>query len=135
MTERKKSVLTSVVTAVLVAALAFWLDVDNERLDTLGVVGALCDAFFISSVTVGGIGLLAFANKHGAFDMFSYGISLLVNIRWPWMKSRKKGDKRETYTDYKMRKSAERTFSVGPLIVGGGMLVLAAITLVISKLI
>lgn len=135
MSERMKSVRTSALIALGVAALVFWLGLDSERYDLLGVLGTLCDAFFVSAVVVGGIGLLAFANKLGTFDMFAYGVSLLVNTRWPWMKNPAKQKKRETYTEYKIRKSAERTYSVGPLIVGGVMLVLAAIALGVSKLI
>lgn len=126
MPKQLRSYLLCIGITLLIAVLVFFSG--RDRWDTMTNV---CNGLFISSVLVGGYGLLAFANKLGTFDMFSYAVSWLINLRWPWIRNPEKR-KKETYGDYKMRKSEERSYSLTPLIVGGATLLLSIVAYAIT---
>lgn len=126
MSERRKSYLITLCFAAVITGGVIYFSLSRYN-----VIDSICNGLFVAAVLVGGCGLLAFANKHGAFDMFTFAVSWLIHIRYLF----KKGEKRETYAEYKVRKSGERTYSVSPLIVGALLFGLSLVVFMISKFI
>lgn len=113
----------------LLIALAVFLfsDKSMER----GVIHRLCDAFFVPAVFLLGAGGLAFANLHGLFDVFSYGIRKLADTAWPWVGFLKEEDRNGNYADYRLRRQKKRRFPRVPLLSGATFLALAIFFLVV----
>jgi hypothetical protein len=90
-----------------------------------------CDGCFVAGILVGGAGCLMLAAGEGMFDVFGYGISFVLNLHWSGIFHKPEELRRESYADYKVRKSASRSSPGGVLLAGGIYLLLAAILLVI----
>ncbi len=75
MTSRLKKILVYIVSnalAVFVFATILGLFRGEQRL-----VYVFCNAFFVCGVLEGGIGVLSWASKEGAFDFFSYATKVI----------------------------------------------------------
>ncbi len=96
-----------------------------------GFLRLICDGCFVAGILVGGTGCLMLAANEGMFDIFGYGISFVLNLHWSGIFHKPEELRRESYADYKVRKSASRSSPGGVLLAGGIYLLLAAILLVI----
>ena len=90
-----------------------------------------CDGCFAAGVLVGGIGCLMLAGNEGVFDIFGFGVSLVLNLHWGGIFHMSEERRRESYADYKARKRASPSAPGGVLLAGGAYLLLAAVFLVI----
>ena len=96
-----------------------------------GLAHRLCDAFFVAGVLILGSGGLAYANYHGLFDVFSYGVRRVADTAWPWVGFLKEEDKEGNYADYRLRRQKRRSFPRGLLLAGATLMLLAACMLVL----
>lgn len=77
------------------------------------VVRYLCDAFFVATICVGGLGALVFVSSEGAFDMLAYGLRSFFSL----FKGTGKR-KYDSYYDYKQSKAKNKMESGFMLYVG-----------------
>lgn len=96
-----------------------------------GLAHRLCDAFFVAGVLILGSGGLAYANYHGLFDVFNYGVRRVADTAWPWVGFLKEEDKEGNYADYRLRRQKRRSFPRGLLLAGATLMLLAACMLVL----
>ena len=97
-------------------------------------VRLICDGCFAAGVLVGGAGCLTLAAREGIFDIFGYGISLVLNLHWSGLFHMSEERRRESYADYKARKHSNPAKPGGVLLAGGFYLLLAAVFLLIYSL-
>lgn len=112
MKKLRKYIITLFVGLLIVLLVALFNGAfdSNSKKDT---VKYLCDAFFISSVIIGGIGLLVFASSEGAFDMIVYGLQSFFSLfKTPGKR------KYASYYEYKESKAKEKIESGFMLYVG-----------------
>ncbi len=93
-----------------------------------------CDGCFAAGVLVGGVGCLMLAGNEGVFDIFGFGVSLVLNLHWGGIFHMSEERRRESYADYKARKRANPSAPGGLLLAGGIYLLLAGILLLIYSL-
>ncbi len=86
----------------------------------------LSDSFFASGVLLTSVGVILFASNNGLFDMLVYGIKTFFTARKRDVKDRKYKD----YYEYKQAKAEEKRSCAYLLIVGIGLLVIAALCLI-----
>ena len=89
--------------------------------DPKEVMKYLCDGFFISSICVGGLGLLVFCSNEGAFDMIVYGLKSFLGF---FMSKREK--KYDSFYDYRVEK-AKNKIRMGFILYVGIFLLLIAV--------
>ena len=94
----------------------------------------ICDGCFVAGVLVGGAGCLMLAAGEGIFDIFGYGISLVLNLHWSGLFHMSEKRRRESYADYKARRHASPSKPGGVLLAGGFYLLLAAVFLLVYSL-
>ncbi len=102
-----------------------------NRSSEAGILRLLCDGCFVAGILVGGAGCLMLAGNEGVFDIFGFGVSFVLNLHWSGLFHMPEERRRESYADYKVRKSASRSSPGGVLLAGGIYLLLAAVFLVI----
>ena len=122
MKELKKYLITFVI-GLLIAFLVIIFKDTFSLTDKKEILRNLIDGFFVSSVIIGGLGLLVFVSNEGAFDMISFGLLSFFSMFKP-----KSERKYESYFDYKQSKAKEKIQSGFILYVG---LILFAITLIL----
>lgn len=127
MSEKQRAFLLPLGTGAAIAMLTFFLSGETEG----GLVQRLCDCFFVPGMLITGISGLSYAKNEGMFDIFSFGIRTVANIHWPWVSPKPADEKKETFADYRIRKSKERKSPKGMLLAGLVYLGLAGIMLVI----
>ncbi len=85
--EKMKTVYKYLITAAFGAVLAFIVLLIKDvfhLLQTVDVMKALCDGFFVSGVLIACFGGLVFASNGGVFDMITYGVK---NLFWLFKKN------------------------------------------------
>lgn len=85
--EKMKTVYKYLITAAFGAVLAFIVLLIKDVFhlsQTVDVMKALCDGFFISGVLIACFGGLVFASNGGVFDMITYGVK---NLFWLFKKN------------------------------------------------
>ena len=102
-----------------------------ESAQSVGAAQLLCDGFFVAGVLIAGSGGLAFVRNQGMFDIFSFGVRSLFGVHFHWVDKEKE---KETYADYRERKSKNRKSPVGTLLAGAVYLGLSGILLIIYYL-
>ena len=106
MTDLKKGVLIYTVLGGLIAVGVIVLNA--IRYDYV-LTHLLCDGFFVAAVVLLGFGGLKFTRNQGVFDMFSYSISNVFTLHYPFTKMNSPFEERqESFVDYKERKRAKR---------------------------
>ena len=98
-----------------------------ETVLNIARIRMLADAFFASGVLVFGIGGLVFASQEGVFDGLNYSIRQL----WWFFQVRNRGDKHETFRDFKKRLSEKPKARFGHLMIAGLVMLLIAVVLII----
>lgn len=121
----KKYAFTMAVGLVLTALLAWSRDILNQTAPC-DIFHILCDSFFAVGVAVAGLGALVFVSNEGAFDGLTFSVRSFVQI---FRKPEKRN--RETYFDYRTRKSQTKFGFVFILICG---LILIAVSMVMYAL-
>lgn len=85
--EKMKTVYKYLITAAFGAVLAFIVLLIKDVFhlsQTVDVMKALCDGFFVSGVLIACFGGLVFASNGGVFDMITYGVK---NLFWLFKKN------------------------------------------------
>lgn len=124
-----KYLITSLAGAAIVIIIVFThgiLQADT----TSAAMQILVDAFFVPGVLFVGFGLIVVASNGGAFDMLSYGVSLIFVLLKKNIKERKYKDFYE-YSQAKKEKRKDKASIAFILVVG---LVLVAISMVFLAL-
>ena len=103
-----------------------------EYTDTVPVLQAFCDAFFVPGILFMGFGALLFCADDGLFDMMNYGVMKVINLS----RSKKHRDAfPKSFYDYRQMKDEKRKGGFGYLfIVGGGFMALAVLFLILSEM-
>ncbi|MGN0985044.1 MAG: DUF3899 domain-containing protein [Candidatus Enterenecus sp.] len=96
-----------------------------------GVVFALCDGAFVAGMLILCMAGLRFVSGEGMFDIFGYGISHLINLRWPGLSNMPDDHRKESFADYRIRKSGSRKPFLGMLLAGAVYALLAVILLLV----
>ncbi len=122
-----KDFIMGMICGAVITALVVWLSLSREK----ELIHALCDGFFVSGALMLCYAGLVFSRNQGTFDIFSYGISHLFNIRWPGFSTMEEDHKKEKFADYRERVSAKRKFPMGTLVAAGVYAVIAVVMLVI----
>ena len=112
------------------AAIAIAVALLNRGGDALPLRLA-CDGCFVAGILVGGVGCLMLAGNEGVFDIFGFGISLVLNLHWSGIFHMSEERRKESYADYKERKRSNPSAPGGVLLAGGVYLLLAGILLII----
>ena len=115
--------------AIAFTMMGIW-GVFSNKLDTTETMKKVCDAFFMSSALLMGLGALLWVSKEGVFNGLSYSVKNLLHIH---KISSKEWQRNETFAEYKERisekvKKRELLFLV---IVGSGYLLLAILFLIL----
>lgn len=116
-----KNYLITLIIGLLIAFLVMSLKGAFSEDDSKEVIKHICDGFFISSVCVGGLGLLVFCSNEGAFDMIVYGLKSFLRFFLP-----KKDKKYDSFYDYRVEK-AKNKIRMGFILYVGLFLMLLAI--------
>ena len=124
-----KYLITSLVGLALVVLIAFTKGILQVETQAQAMT-ILCDAFFAPGVLFAGFGLIVVASNAGAFDMLSYGFSLIFVLLKRNVKERKYKDFYE-YSKHKEEKRKGRPSIAFILVVG---LVMVAISMVFLAL-
>lgn len=95
--------------------------------ETVDIMKALCDGFFVSGILIACFGALIFASNGGVFDMLAYGVKNLFYLFKKNIKDRKYKDFYEYRTAQKEKKR-----SFGYLVIVGVALI--AVSLVFLAL-
>ena len=122
MKEFKKYLITFVIGLIIAFTVIVFRDTFSLT-DKKEILRYVCDGFFVSTIIIGGLGLLVFVSNEGAFDMISFGL-----ISFFSMFKAKNERKYASYFDYKESKAKEKIKSGFILYVG---LILLLITLVL----
>ena len=112
---------------VIATAEALLASAHVETVLNIARIRMLADAFFASGVLVFGIGGLVFASQEGVFDGLNYSIRQL----WWFFQVRNRGDKHETFRDFKKRLSEKPKARFGHLMIAGLVMLLIAVVLII----
>lgn len=120
----KKRFLVNTIVGLVMAVFVFFLYWEEER----SILHRLCDACFVPSIMLMGVGFLKLARNAGTFDMMGYGIGEAVHMMMPWLRSEKKD---VDFVAYKERKKGVRKSSVDLLAAGGIYLVLSIVFLIL----
>lgn len=116
-----KKFLITLGISLLCVFLISWMRGIFDKNTQQEVFHVLCDAFFIVGVIITGIALLVFVSNEGAFDIIIYGTTMFIN--WFRHKSERKY---ETYYDYRMEKSKNKS-SFGSILIVGIFLILMSL--------
>lgn len=100
--------------------------------ETVLVLQAFCDAFFVPGILLMGFGALLFCADDGVFDMMNYGVMKVINLT----RSKKRRDAfPKTFYDYRQMKDEKRKGGFGYLfLVGGVFMALAVLFLILSEM-
>ena len=103
-----------------------------EYTDTVLVLQAFCDAFFVPGILFMGFGALLFCADDGLFDMMNYGVMKVINLS----RAKKHRDAfPKSFYDYRQMKEGKRKGGFGNLfIVGGIFMALAVLFLILSEM-
>lgn len=102
----------------------------GEEMSLYDTYKALCDGFFVSGILMLCFGCLVFVAQEGAFDALRFMGHSLIGL----FKTRRPGEKRETYADYKEKlaeKGKGKFFYM--IIVGAAFIAVAAVFLLLSE--
>ena len=126
-TMKTKSFIKNMIGGAMITAAVCWLSISRGR----DVLFALCDGFFVSGLLLLCFAGLVFSSHQGTFDIFSYGISHLFNVRWPGFSTMSEEHQKEKFADYRMRVSAKRKYPFGLLLSAIFFSVIAVILILI----
>lgn len=117
---------------MVIAAGVFTARGGLEYTDTVTVLQAFCDAFFVPGILFMGFGALLFCADDGLFDMMNYGVMKVINLS----RSKKHRDAfPKSFYDYRQMKDGKRKGGFGYLfIVGGVFMALAVLFLILSEM-
>ena len=124
-----KTVYKYLITAAFGAVLAFIVLLIKDVFhlsQTVDVMKALCDGFFVSGVVLVCVGGLVFVSNGGVFDMLAYGIRTFFES----FKKNVTDRKYRTYYDYKESKKDRKTSFSFLVIVGVVFIAVSMIFLV-----
>lgn len=130
MSEFRRSFFASLFAGGIAAVLIFSLNLSRfSEIETGAVLilHCLCDAAFVPSVFLLGVGGLKAIRNKGVFDVMGFGIKSTLQTFIPALKS---GEKEDLYK-YCERKEASRKPADGLLLAGAVYLGIAVLTLVI----
>ncbi len=129
MDKLKKPVLTNFVIGVLIAVAVVAVEWQYGH----PLIHLLSDGFFVAAVLLIGFSGIAAAKNAGCFDMMGYSMRSLLGVVIPASRLGDPND-RESFLEYKERKSEKRKSPLPMLIAGAILLVLAVIMLIIYTL-
>lgn len=103
-----------------------------DSTETVLVLQAFCDAFFVPGILLMGFGALLFCADDGLFDMMNYGVMKVINLT----RNKKRRDAfPKTFYDYRQMKSENRKGGFGYLLIlGGAFIALAVLFLILSEM-
>ena len=128
---KRKDLIVDFVLGLLVVSFCYFNPSNPEST----VIHRILDGCFVAGILLCGSGTILFCSSKGAFNIFGYGakfgLSLIIPIgKNPWM-----GDgERETYYDYCARKAEEKPKSFVPMLIVGGVFLLASLVLLVIYL-
>lgn len=124
-----KKLLVTLGISLLGVILISWMRGIFDKNTEQEIFHVLCDAFFIVGIITTGIALLVFVSNEGAFDMIIYGTTMFIN----WFR-RKSERKYETYYDYHLEKSKNKSSFGSILIIGIFLLLMSVLMLILYYL-
>lgn len=128
MSDKNKALLSDTILGGLISVLVLSLRWSRET----GIWAQLCDAFFVATVVLLGVGGLRFVRNKGAFDVMSYSMMITIHNFLPMTRpSADRNAREEDFLDYKARKEEGRKSARSLLISGCFYLALTLICLVV----
>ena len=122
MSRTKKNLIYAASTLFLTFLIAIFMGLFSKD-RTISTVQVFCNAFFVSGVLEGGVGILSYVSKEGGFDFFSYVTQMVVYKFKP-------KEKLPSYYDYKqIHKETHKTW-LKSLAICGALCILIATALI-----